>query len=88
MRWPRPRPQRPVYDIVTPTEHEALEADIRARRRRYFRVMGPCLALVVFGFLVPAPQPVRVAALVVAAVLPPIAAMVGNTSPWRGRPPR
>ena len=73
---------------MTPTEHEALEADIRTRRRRYFRVMLPCLALVLFGFLVPAPQPLRVAALVVAMVLPPIAAMVGNTSPWRGHRPR
>ena len=88
MRLRRSRTASPVYDIVTPTAHEALEADIRARRRRYFRVMGPCLVLVVFGFFVPAPQPLRVAALVVAAVLPPIAAMVGNTSPLGRRPPR
>jgi hypothetical protein len=31
-----------------------------------------------FGFFVPAPTPVRVVALVVAAVLPPIAAIAAN----------
>jgi hypothetical protein len=40
--------------------------------------MLPCLALVVFGFWVPAPVPLRVCALLVAAVLPPLAAIVGN----------
>jgi hypothetical protein len=66
------------FDIVTPTEREAREADIGSRRRRYFLVMVPCVALVLFGFFVPAPVPLRLAALVVAAVLPPIAAIVGN----------
>ena len=40
--------------------------------------MGVCLALVVFGFFVPAPVPVRLVALAVAAVLPPIAAITAN----------
>jgi hypothetical protein len=76
MRWPRPR--NAAYDIVTPTERERRNADIDRRRRRYFAIMLPCLALVSFGFFVPAPTPVRVVALVVAAVLPPIAAIAAN----------
>jgi hypothetical protein len=78
-------PQRPdhpedrqPYDIVTPTEREARERWIASRRRRYFRVMVPCIVLVVFGFFVPAPVTLRVAALAVAAVLPPIAAILAN----------
>jgi hypothetical protein len=63
---------------VTPTEREAFEDKIAKRRRRYFLVMIPCIALVLFGFFVPAPVPVRVVALTVAAFLPPIAAIVGN----------
>lgn len=90
-RWPHGHLRRaPAYDIVTPTEHEALEAGIRIRRRRYFQVMVPCLVLVVFGFFVPAPTAWRVAALVLAMVLPPVAAIVGNASPRgprRGRRP-
>jgi hypothetical protein len=42
-------------------------------------VMVPCLVLVVFGFFVPAPVPVRVVALAVAAVLPPVAAILANS---------
>ena len=68
-----------VYDIVTPTEREALERSIAARRRRYFLVMVPCIVLVLFGFFVPAPVPVRVGALALAAVLPPVAAILGNS---------
>ena len=80
MRWFRRRhPDQPSYDIVTPTEREALERSIAARRKRYFRVMVPCLVLVVFGFFVPAPVPLRVAALAVACVLPPIASILGNS---------
>ena len=51
---------------------------LRGRKRRYFALMVPCLALVLFGFFVPAPIPVRVAALVIAAVIPPFAAIRGN----------
>jgi hypothetical protein len=77
------RPEHPEdeepHDIVTPTEREALERSIAARRRRYFLVMVPCIALVLFGFFVPAPTPLRVAALAVAAVLPPVASILGNS---------
>ncbi|HEX3004233.1 MAG TPA: DUF3099 domain-containing protein [Angustibacter sp.] len=72
----------PRFDIVTPTEREALDADIARRRRRYFVLWVPCIVLVVFGFFVPAPTPLRIAALVVAAPLLPAAAFVGNR---RGR---
>jgi len=68
-----------AFDIVTPTEREALERSIAARRRRYFLVMVPCIVLVLFGFFVPAPVPLRVAALAVAAFLPPVASILGNS---------
>jgi hypothetical protein len=68
-------------DIVTPTDRERRDDEIATRRRRYFAIMTPCLALVGFGFFVPAPTPARVAALAVAALLPPIAAIVGSGKP-------
>jgi DUF3099 family protein len=74
----REGPDPHAYDIVTPTERELRDRAIARRRRRYFLVMGPCIALVLFGFFVPAPTPLRVAALVVAAVLPPVAVIVGS----------
>ncbi len=74
----RRRHRSVTYDIVTPTDRERLEHEISVRRKRYFAIMIPCLALVAFGFFVPAPPPARVVALVCAAVLPPFAAIVGN----------
>ena len=76
MKRRRRREER--FDIVTPTEREALEDKIARQRRRYFLLMAPCIALVIFGFFVPAPTPLRIAALAVAAILPPLAAIVGN----------
>ena len=67
-------------DIVTPTGRERRDQSVRGRRRRYLMVIAPCLALVLFGFFVPAPVPVRVVALIVACVLLPVAAIVGNRS--------
>jgi Na+/H+ antiporter NhaD/arsenite permease-like protein len=81
MNWRRHRDEQ-VYNVVTPTEHERQEDKIRAQQRRYFRIMIPCLVLVVFGFFVPAPTPIRVAALCLAAVMPPIAAIVGSNKPY------
>lgn len=80
MAWRRHRGVS--YDIVTPTERERRDDDVETRRKRYFAIMIPCLLLVAFGFFVPAPTPARVVALVFAAVLPPIAAIVGNARPW------
>jgi hypothetical protein len=70
------------YNIVTPTERERRDDEVETRRKRYFAIMIPCLSLVAFGFFVPAPTPARVAALALAAVLPPVAAIVGNAKPW------
>jgi hypothetical protein len=68
----------PSDDISSPDVPRRLDDSIRARRRRYFWLMGPCLVLTVFGFFVPAPTPWRIAALAVAAVIPPVAAVVAN----------
>jgi hypothetical protein len=76
-RRPTP-PELPSFDVVTRTEREARNDAINARQRRYLRVMIPCIALMLFGFFVPAPIPLRLVALGVASVLPPIAAIVGN----------
>ncbi|HEX5535501.1 MAG TPA: DUF3099 domain-containing protein [Actinomycetales bacterium] len=81
MGWRRHR-HGEVFDVVTPTERERQDDKIRAQQRRYFRIMLPCLVLVVFGFFVPAPTPIRVAALCIAAVMPPIAAIVGSNKPY------
>ena len=71
----------PTYDIVTPTEQEARDADIARQRRRYFLLWVPCIVLVLFGFFVPAPVPLRIAALVLAAPMLPVAAIIGSS--WR-----
>jgi hypothetical protein len=76
-RRPTP-PVLPRFDVVSRTEREARNDAIDARQRRYLRVMVPCVALMLFGFFVPAPVPLRLLALVVASCLPPIAAIVGN----------
>lgn len=77
----RRRRRSEVFDVVTPTEAERRRAEQRARERRYFLIMGVCLALVLFGFFVPAPIAVRGVALAIGAVLPPVAAIVGNSRP-------
>jgi hypothetical protein len=79
MGWRRRRGV--IHDIVTPTERERLDDEVATRRKRYFAIMIPCLLLVGFGFYVPAPTPARVVALALAAVLPPVAAIVGNGRP-------
>jgi hypothetical protein len=68
------RPQ----DIASRDVPPRLDDSIRRRQHRYFWLMGPCLVLTVFGFFVPAPTPWRIAALAVAAVIPPVAAVVAN----------
>jgi hypothetical protein len=74
----RRRRGEPWRDISSPEVPRRLDDSIRSRRRRYFWLMGPCLVLAVFGFFVPAPIPWRIGALAVAAVIPPIAAVVAN----------
>ncbi|GAB3600040.1 hypothetical protein GCM10027446_32890 [Angustibacter peucedani] len=75
---PGRRPRPPRYDVVTPTEREARDAAIARGQRRYFLLWVPCVLLVVFGFFVPAPTPWRIAALVLAAPLLPLAALLGT----------
>jgi DUF3099 family protein len=73
--------QPPAFDIVTPTPDQERLEGIAKRQRRYFRIMVPCITLVAFGFFIPAPTPIRLIALTIAAVMPPIAAIVGNAPP-------
>ena len=80
-RGRRERKQAPAFDVVTPTPDEARLEGIAQRQRRYFRIMVPCITLVAFGFFIPAPTPFRLVALAIAAVMPPIAAIVGNAPP-------
>ena len=75
MRWRRP-PE--VFDVVTPTDAERRRADQHEREVRYRWLMGICLTCVLIGFFLPLPVPIRGAFLVVAAVLPPVAAIVAN----------
>jgi hypothetical protein len=69
------------FDLVTPTEREARDDGVAKRRRRYFAVMIPCIVLVVFGFFIPAPVPLRLVALVIASFLLIIGVIVGNAAP-------
>lgn len=75
MSWRR---HREVFDVVTPTETERRRADQHEREVRYRWLMGICLTCVLIGFFVPFPIPVRGVFLAVAAVLPPVAAIVAN----------
>lgn len=80
-RVPKPRRsgRRPkVYDVVTPSAREARLAAIARRQRRYYRFMIPAICFVGFGFFVPAPVPLRLAALMIATVLGGVAVLLGN----------
>lgn len=61
---------------VTPEQ----EAEIESRERRYLWVMIPCIVLLVIGFFAPLPTPVRVGVLALAAGMPLVGVLVGNTS--------
>jgi hypothetical protein len=80
-RVPRSRRgEPPAFDVVTPTPDQARLEQIARRQRRYLRVMVPCILLVSFGFFAWfAPKPMRLIALAIAAFMPPIAAIVGNS---------
>jgi hypothetical protein len=64
-----------VTDVPPPLSEQQ-----RARRRRYLEIMGACLTLIVLAWTVVPHYSVRLAAAMtlVAAVLPPIAAIVAN----------
>ena len=70
------------YDIVTPTERERRDDEVATRRKRYFAIMIPLSFARRLRVLRARPNTsARVAALALAAVLPPIAAIVGNAKP-------
>ena len=70
-------------DIRTLTPGERRRADLDRRRKRYFVMMGCCLLLVLLSFFGTAlPTAVRLVLAGVAAVLAPVAAMVGNRNPF------
>lgn len=76
---------RKVPDVRTLTEGERRREQFARRRHRYYVVIGACLALIVFAFFcTPAPVAVRLVAAGVAAVLAPVAALVGNRNPFTG----
>ncbi len=70
-----------MFDVWTRTERELRIEEIEARKRRYLRTALPMLGLVLFGFFVPAPVPLRIGALVVAILLAPFT--VAATVPRR-----
>lgn len=69
----------PVPDVRTLTERERRDADIERRRRRYLWIMIPYLVLVVLGFFVLPWRGARIAVLLAALLLPPVAAIIANT---------
>lgn len=79
---PRPRRGRdapPVPDVVTPTARQARLERIAERQRNYFRFMVPSIGCTAFGFFVPAPIPIRLAALLLAVALGLTAVVLGNS---------
>lgn len=64
--------------MTTPTERQAHLERIAQRQRDYFRFMVPALCFTAFGFFVPAPIPLRLAALFVAVALGATAVVLGN----------
>lgn len=66
--------------VVVTGVGEAQSARLRRRRRRYFAIMGTCLTLIVLAWCVVRlySVPAAVVMSVIAAPLPPIAAIVAN----------
>ncbi|MGQ0844178.1 MAG: DUF3099 domain-containing protein [Sporichthyaceae bacterium] len=81
-RVPRPRrrqePADEIFDVVSRTAREARLESIARRQRNYFRFMVPAMGCTLFGFFVPAPLPLRLAALFLAVVLGLTAVVLGN----------
>lgn len=72
-----PRDRRP---FVVSDVREAQSARLRRRQRWYFALMGLCLALILLAWNVVRlwSTPAAVAMSAVAAVLPPVAALIAN----------
>lgn len=67
-----------VQDVRTLTDRERRDEDIDRRRRLYLRVMIPYLVLVVLGFFVLPGRTAKIVVLLVAIVMPPVAAILAN----------
>jgi hypothetical protein len=67
-----------VPDIRTLTDEERRDADIDRRRKRYLTIMLPYLVLVILGFFVLPSTTARIVVLLIALVLPPVAAIIAN----------
>jgi hypothetical protein len=80
-------PYRPLPSL-TPTRRRREPVPVEVRRRRYLVLMATCVTLFALaGFVVRLfSTPLAVAMCVVAAVIPPVAAIVANTGGLRGPP--
>lgn len=76
----RPDPRHELPPDLRPPRESAGEPDDRGRKRVYFWLMGTCVALIVLAWNVVRfwSIPAAVAMSVVAAVIPPTAAILGN----------
>jgi uncharacterized protein YacL len=68
------------HDAVAKTLRPSIES--MPRKRLYFVLMGTCLTLIVLAWFVVRlfSTPLAIAMSVVALVIPPLAAMIGNRS--------
>jgi Protein of unknown function (DUF3099) len=85
--FPPPEPQEPGTPPGTRPEPGTPPASgplgLRTRKRAYFIMMGVCLALIVLAWMVVDrfSIPAAVIMSVIALVIPPFAAIVGNAGP-------
>jgi Protein of unknown function (DUF3099) len=80
--FPPPEPpEHPESELGTPPASGPL--GLRTRKRAYFIMMGICLALIVLAWMVVDRFSIVAAVImsVIALVIPPFAAIVGNAGP-------
>jgi hypothetical protein len=80
-------PYRPVPEERRPAPHRA-RASASTRQRRYLLLMGTCLGLLLVSwvFVRLISVPAAVVLTLIAMVIPPLAALIGNVSPFETRP--
>jgi hypothetical protein len=84
---PSPRDDSPTGPSGTPrppgSPREPGPLGLRTRKRAYFIMMGVCLGLIVLAWMVVDRYSIIAAVImsVVALIIPPFAAIVGNASP-------
>lgn len=81
--FPPPEPAEPGACPDPGTSPESGPLGLRTRKRAYFIMMGICLALIVLAWMVVDrfSIPAAVIMSVIALVIPPFAAIVGNAGP-------